>query len=261
MTFQRALIALSIALALGISADELGWAAQQPPGPIVWTPQTPSEEVFVFRVERSPTFTGGGGPLLMGFLLDLTGLNAALQGLMDLSGSFTVEGRPVLWASGGFGFGGSTFRFGGFGAGGGWSFPAREGKPVPFDQVRLGVGLGGLLAERLISEEPWGGFTLGVLAGGGGWTLQLIESVQGDFRDLIENPPRYVELERGFWFALPYLSFETLVFEFIGLKLIGGYGLTISLEDWKLPDGRPVPGGPLGMALLPFVQLMLVFGG
>lgn len=255
MTIKRALMALSIALAIGISVNELAWAAQHP---MVLIVQTPSEELPEYWESR--TFTGGGGPLLMGFLLDLRELNASLQGIMDLSSPLSVGGRQVLWASGGFGFGGSTFRFGGFGAGGEWSFPVRR-EDTPFNQVRLSIGLGGLLAEQLVSETAFGGFVLGILAGGGGWTLQLLESVQGDFRDLIENPPRYVELERGFWFALPYLSFETLVFEFIGLKLIGGYGLTISLEDWKLPDGRPVPGGPLGMTLLPFVQFMLVFGG
>jgi hypothetical protein len=132
---------------------------------------------------------------------------------------------------------------------------------APFDQARLTLGFGGLLVERLISETPFGGLALGVLAGGGSWTLHLIETAQGDFRKLVENPPRYAELERGFWFALPYLAFEAKLIDFLGLRISGGYGITIGLGDWKLPDGQPVPGGPLGSAAFPSFQLMLVFGG
>lgn len=261
---RHALIALGLALGavgLGLGLGLMGeraWAAEPP---LALRPQTPSEEVFVFRLETSRTFTGGGGPLLMGLLFDLDGLNAALHGILDLEGAFTLGERSVLWASGIFGFGGSTFRFGGFSAGRGWSFPVREGAGTPFTQARLGVVLAGLLAERLAAEEAWGGLSLGLLAGRGRWTLRLVQSVRGDFDALLDDPPRYVQLERGFWFALPYVSVESAFFEFLGIKALGGVGLTLSLEDWELPDGLPVPGGPLGTVVLPFVQLMLVFGG
>jgi len=219
--------------------------------------QTPSME-FEWEFEAG-AFTGGGGPLLMGLLLDLGELNASLDGLMDLKGTFTVGERTLLWASGGFGFGGPRLRLGGFGAGGEWSFPTRTEGAI--DQVRLSIGLGGMLAEQLLIEGRAGGLILGILVGGGGWALELIETTSGSFSDIVKDPPRFVDLERGFWFALPYLAFEAKLLDFIGLRASAGYGLTISLSDWELPGGQPVPGGPLGSVLFPYLQLMLVFGG
>jgi hypothetical protein len=102
---------------------------------------------------------------------------------------------------------------------------------------------------------------LGILAGGGGWQLKLIETVSGSFSDLVRDPPHFVDFERGFWFALPYIAFEAKLLDFMGLRMSGGYGITVSLGDWELPGGQPVPGGPFGSTLFPFFQLMLVFGG
>jgi hypothetical protein len=208
---------------------------------------------------REGAFAGAGGPALIGALMDLSELERNFQDLIDIKGDLVFEDQHVFLMGGGGGFGGDDIRLGGFGGGGDWSFTSQE--KAEFDHVSLDLGWGGFLMDQLLFEDQWGGLSVGLVLGGGEWTLRVSKDVQGDFKDLIIKPPLYLELHRSFWLALPYVSMEFRILGFMGLRVGAGYWLSLSTGEWKLPDERVVPGGPLKTMVFPVFQLMVIFGG
>lgn len=220
-----------------------------------WTipePRAPYESEAV-------VFSGGGGPLLLAVKLDLSGLEQALDGLVDIRGDLNLGGQSLFLMKGGGGFGGGHLRLGGMGGGGEWTYAVRG--ESPFDQAMISLSFGGFLIERLMGQTGGVGIAFGAVLGGGSWTLEFSEQVQGGFQEIISAPPHYLKLERPFWNVLPYLAVELKWLDFLGARVSAGYGLSLSFDDWKLPGGQSAPGGPLKSVGFPFVQLMLVFGG
>lgn len=226
--------------------------------------QTPAEEFeYPYSYEgEGGAYSGGGGPLLLSALLPLEELERSLQGLAEIKGDLVWGGQSLFFLQGGEGFGGVDFRIGGFGAGGGWTYAVSSPEALQqgIEEVSIELGVRGLLLETLLVETARGGLSFGAVLGGGSWELRLRGPVRGDFASLVQNPPRQLKLERSFWFAMPYLSFEWKAFPFAGVRLKAGYGFALSFEEWK-HDGDPVPGGPLRSAGFPVVELMLIFGG
>jgi len=203
-------------------------------------------------------FSGGGGPLVMGALLDLSELERSLQGIVQIQGDFSLGGQPVFLLRGGGGFGGPELRFGALGMEGQWTSPIIG--ESQFDRMTLSLGGGGFLMDRLIADTDQGAVSLGVVLGGGEWKLRLNKDAQGDFGKIIRQLV-LLELRRSFWFALPYISTEFRIFDFVGVRFGAGVWAMLSFEDWKIPDGPAAAGGPLRNGLFPLLQLMLVFGG
>lgn len=217
--------------------------------------------VFVGAVPRisaqDGVFFGGGGPIVLGALLDLSELEHSLQGMVKIQGDFKLGTQPIFLMRGGGGFGGSGLRLGGMGVGGQWAFPTSQSE---FDRLTLTLGGGGLLVDQVVTEADRGGLSLGLVIGGGNWSLRLEKGAQGHFEDLVRQPLS-LELNRSFWFAMPYANGELKVLEFMGLRVGAGFWFALSFEDWKLPNGQTATGGPLKSAFFPVLQLMLVFGG
>ena len=230
--------------------------------------QTPGEEFeypYDYYYEyggAEGAYSGGGGPLFMSALLPLDELERSLQGLVDIEGDLVWGGRSLFFLRGGEGFGGFDVRVGGFGAGGGWAYAVSspEAREPGIEEVSIGLRVGGLLLETLLVETARGGLSFGALLGSGSWELELRGPARGDFASLVRNPPRQLKLERSFWFAMPYLSFEWKAFPFAGVRLKAGYGFALSFEEWR-HNGDPVPGGPLRSVGFPALELMLIFGG
>ncbi|OGF57387.1 MAG: hypothetical protein A2Z21_05985 [Candidatus Fraserbacteria bacterium RBG_16_55_9] len=211
------------------------------------------------RAAVGESFSGGGGPLLLGAFLDLSELEQSLQGIVKIQGDFNLgENQSLFLLRGGGGFGGSTLRLGGMGMEGSWTFPVLG--ESAFDRVALTLGGGGFLMDRLIAETDQGGVSLGILIGGGEWRLHLSKSAQGSFGEVIRQPVS-LELHRSFWFASPYLSAEFRMLDFVGLRVGAGVWATLSFDDWNVQNGPPAAGGPLRNVIFPALQFMVVFGG
>lgn len=226
--------------------------------------QTPSwrvpEPQAPFEMEaKAVVFSGGGGPLLLAAELDLSGLERALSGLVDVRGDLNLGGQSLFLMKGGGGFTGGHLRLGGMSAGGEWTYAVRG--ESPFDRAKIELSIGGLLVERLLAQTGGLGVAFGAILGGGSWALEFSEQVNGGFREIIAEPPHYLKLERSFWQALPYLAVEWKWLDFLGARVSAGYGLSLSFGDWELPGGQSAPGGPLESMGFPFVRLMFVFGG
>jgi hypothetical protein len=209
---------------------------------------------------REGAYEGAGGPALIGALIDFKELAESFRGLVNIKGDITFDGKTEIYLMGaGGGFGGDDIRLGGFGGGGHWSFGI--GEKAEFDRVTLELGWGGFMMDQVLVDGRLGAVTVGMVLGGGGWTLQVSKDAQGNFGDLIVKPPLYLELHRSFWMAMPFASIELKILEFMGVRLGGGYWLSLSTEEWKFSDDRTAPGGPLKTMIFPVFQLMVIFGG
>ena len=205
-------------------------------------------------------FEGAGGPVFISALLDLSELERSFHNLIEMKGDLEFNGKPIFLMGGGAGFGGGNeTRFGGIGGGGHWSLIPTG--TAEFNRATLELGWGGFLMDQLLIEGNVGALSVGAVIGGGSWTLHVSKDPQGEFGDLVIKPPLYLELHRSFWLAMPYVSAEFKIFAFVGLRVSAGFWLSISLEEWKLPDDRVVPGGPLKGMIFPVFQVMLAFGG
>ena len=202
-------------------------------------------------------FSGGGGPIVMGAFLDLSELERSLQGMVKIQGDFNFGDQALFLLRGGGGFGGGRLRLGGMGMEGSWTFPVLG--ESEFDRIKLTLGGGGFLMDRLIADTDQGSVSLGVLIGGGEWQLQLSKDAQGSFGEIIRQPVS-LELHRSFWFASPYLSAEFRIFDFVGLRFGVSAWATLSFDEWAVQNGPPAAGGPLRNVVFPALQLMLVFG-
>ncbi len=214
--------------------------------------------VAPWAVAGDGAFSGGGGPLVVGALLDLRELERSLQGIVEIQGDFDLGDQSLFLLRGGGGFGGPELRFGGLGLEGEWSFAVMGNSE--FSRLTLKLGGGGFLMDRLIADTDQGGVSLGAVIGGGEWTVRLSKNAQGSFSEIVRQPVS-LEMHRSFWFASPYVSAEFRIFDFVGLRASAGYWVTLSFEDWKVQDGPVAVGGPLRNVGFPFLQLMLVFGG
>ncbi|HED03626.1 MAG TPA: hypothetical protein ENI60_02525 [Candidatus Fraserbacteria bacterium] len=211
------------------------------------------------RADEGGLFNIGGGPVYLGALLNLSDLAASLQGIR-FPGDLTLGGRKVFLMQGVAGLVGSRLRFGGLGAEGHWTLPLQTN--AEFDQASLSLHYSGLLLEQLaaVSRTAQMGLWLGTIVGRGDWALRLSKTPQGDFSSLVSRPLT-VQLRRSFVFALPYFSMEFKFLSFAGLRVGGGWLITFSLDDWRLPGGQIVGGGPLQSLSAPVFQLMIIIGG
>ena len=220
--------------------------------------QTESMQFDVPEFETgNRTFIGGGGPIAWGALFDLDRLEAALDGVAQFGGDLQFGDRSAYLLMGGGGFGGRQFRTGGAGGGGSWTSPTSAASA--FDQVTLDVSMGGFQIESLVAEHDGFGLSLGALLGRGGWTLTLTRNVSGAFSEIADEPAM-LEMDRSFWFAMPFASVEYKFIPFMGLRLGGGMGATLSFGDWHVSSGPVAPNGPLKNTLFPVIQVMVVFG-
>lgn len=220
--------------------------------------QTDSFQIEIPEIDTNGrTFVGGGGPSFWGAFFELDALEAQLNGMATFDGDFQFSDRSVYLLKGGGGFGGRRIRTGGAGGGGNWTSPASEASA--FDQVTLDFGMGGFQIESLIAEDAGFGLSLGALLGRGNWTLTLSRAVSGSFSEVAARPTT-LKMSRSFWWAMPFVSVEYKFLPFVGLKLGGGMGATLSFGDWEVSTGTVAPGGPLKNTLFPVIQVMIVFG-
>ncbi len=204
-------------------------------------------------------FNGGGGPLMMGALFDLSELKEAFKNTLNISGDINFGEEEYYLMYGGGGFGGSDIRLGGMGASGEWTFPVNG--EAAFDRVLFNVHFGGFMFESVIGSTDQGGLSIGGVLGMGNLELQLIQDFQGSFDDFIADPPLKFAMTRTFWYAQPFVAVEVQLLEFMGVRLSGSYNIGFSLGEWELSDEQEVPGGPLKSMGFPSIQLMVVFGG
>ena len=220
--------------------------------------QTESLQFEIPEIETDGrAFIGGGGPSFWGAFFELDELNEALDAVDEFTGDFQFGDRSAYLLKGGAGFGGRRIRTGGAGAGGQWTVPTREASA--FDQATLKVGMGAFQIENLVNESGGFGLSLGALLGHGDWTLTLTRNASGSFSE-VATQPTTLEMTRSFWLALPFLSMEYKFLPFMGIKVGGGMGATLSFGDWEAKSGNVAPGGPLKSTLFPVIQLMVVFG-
>jgi len=225
---------------------------------VAWA-QSPEVQTFSGKISipvNSGPFLGGGGPLFVAALPDLSALENSVPG---------VHFRPDLGNKGAFllrggaGFGGNpTLRIGGLGAGASWTAPVENS--TEFDTARFSLDYGGVALERLVGVHQRLAASLGLLLGRGSFELQLLRTVSGDFAQVTAQP-NSVQLKRSFLFAQPYLSAEYKLLDFAGLRVTLGYWFSLSLSAWRLSGGGQALGGPLTSLGMPVVQVMLVFGG
>mgnify|MGYP006278145695 CR=1 FL=1 len=221
-------------------------------------PQTQSFQMEVPEIDTNGrTFVGGGGPSFWGAFFDLAALESELSDVAAFDGDLPFADTSVYLLMGGGGFGGRQVRTGGAGAGGSWTSPTSDGSA--FDQATLDFGMGGFQIESLIAEDAGFGVSLGALLGRGDWSLTFSRNVSGSFAEVVAQPTT-LQMSRSFWLAMPYLSMEYKLLDFVGLKLAGGMGATLSFGNWEVSNGTVAPGGPLKNTLFPVVQVMVVFG-
>jgi len=211
------------------------------------------------RADDGNPFNIGGGPVYLSALFDLSGLATSLHGA-KFPGDLSLGQRQLFLMHGSSGLLGSGVRLGGFGAAGRWSLPLQDSSE--FDQASLSLHYSGLLLEQLAATSQSVGvaLSLGTVVGQGDWALQLSKTPTGEFGSLISHPLS-LQLRRSFLFALPYLNLEFKLLPFAGLRMGGGWLITLSLDDWRLPSGQTVSGGPLQSLSAPVFQLMIIIGG
>lgn len=221
-----------------------------------WAQGVQSFSVKLSSPANSGPFLGGGGPLFVGALLDLSGLEASVPGV-HFRPDLGNNGIFLLRGGGGFG-GNEALRMGGLGVGASWTTPVENSSE--FDKARFSLDYGGVTLERLIGTQRQLAAAIGVLLGRGSFELQLFHSVSGDFAQVTAHP-NSVQLKRSFLFAQPYLSAEYKLLDFAGLRVTLGYWFSVSFSGWQLSGGQSVVGGPLTSLGMPVIQIMLVFGG
>lgn len=213
------------------------WAAEPALGQ-----QTSSMKIKIPRDE-----TGWGGPMPGWVILEFKELNELLapQGYKP----FPAEGFFMM---GGGGAGGrkTGWRFGGAGTGG--DVTTERGDKI----AKLSLSFGGFLAEYVLAAQSKYELTVGVLVGGSGAELRLLDHRSKDLQDAILHPPNVV-LERGFFMVHPLAGVQFSLTQWLSVKFLGGYLWTFG-ENWK-QAGKELPGASdtiKGWTL----QLMLIFG-
>lgn len=190
----------------------------------------------------------GGGGFMPGLLfLNLSDLNTVLEA----NGYAPFE--EMIFVMGGGGFGGFIKgpRFGGMGWGGDTSSKLGTRK------AQLSIGFGGFLIEQgLLSAERYS-FSAGIVAGGGGADLKLLDHHSDSFETAISRPPN-TALTRGFFAAEIYGAAEVSLLDWLTLKVYVGYLLTFG-GPWE-QDGNALPGPPKELGA-PIVSFMITFGG
>lgn len=206
-------------------------------------------------------FDGGGGPIIMGAMIDFAELQEAFENTLEIQADFNFGGDEIFTMYGGGGFGGSDFRMGGTIVGREWTFPT-IGESA-FDNVQFSFDIQGLWIERFIQEAPLGGLSIGALLGWANMELRLVQSKTGSFEEYVKNPPLKLSMNRSLWFAQPFVSAEFQVLEFMAIKVTGGYWQGLDFGEWHVSDGdeEAVPGGPMKSLGFPYVQFMILFGG
>lgn len=203
--------------------------------------QTPALEIKLGR-------DGGHGGLMPGWVMpELKELNELLapKGYKPLPS----EGFFVM---GGGGAGGrkTGWRFGGAGTGG--DVTTEHGEKV----AKLSLSFGGFLAEYVLSSQSKYELTVGVLVGGGGAELRLLDHRSKNIQDAILNPPNVV-LARGFFMVHPLAGVQLAVTKWLSVKFLGGYLWTLG-ENWK-QEGKELPGASAGISGWT-LQVLLMLG-
>lgn len=197
--------------------------------------------------KREEGVIGGGGPSVGWLFLEMTVLNTLLEanGFAPLP-----EGMLLMGGSGGGGLL-TGFRFGGWGAGG-------ELSSVQGDRVaRLSLGLGGFLLSYALFSHAMYDAAVGLLIGGGGAELTLLDHHSASFEEAIRTPAHTV-LERGFFLVQPQVSLVYRVLNWLSVKVSAGYMFTVG-GSW-VQEGRELPGPPADFNGWS-VMVMAEFGG
>ena len=191
---------------------------------------------------------GAGGPMPGWIMLDLSELSMVLAA--HGYAPFPIEG---MFTMGGGGWGGflQGWRFGGFGMGGETSSSLGD------KTAKLSLGFGGFfIGYGLYSGDAYD-VMVGTLLGGGGAELSLLDHRSEGFERAITSPPNTV-LQRGFFALQPQLSVAFPIFEWLSLRVSGGYLLTLG-GSWE-QDGQELMGPPANFNAW-VVQVMISFGG
>jgi hypothetical protein len=215
--------------------------------------------ISISAAADSGPYDGGGGPIVMGAMIDFSELQGVFENTLDISPDFELGDDEIFIFYGGGGFGGADFRVGGVAAGNEWTFPTLG--ESPFDSVQLSFDIQGFWVESFISEAPMGGVSVGALLGWADIELRLVQDFSGSFEEFIKSPPLKFSMSRDLWFVQPFVSAEIQVLEFMALKVTGGYWQGLSFGEWHLSDGQSVPGGPMKNIGFPYLQFMILFGG
>lgn len=204
--------------------------------------QTPSMKI---KIPKEGTGWGGLAPGWV--ILELKELNELLTSKSYKP--FPAEGFFVM---GGGGAGGrkTGWRFGGAGTEG--EVTTEQGEKV----AKLSLSFGGFLAEYVLSSQSEYELAVGVLVGGGGAELRLLDHRSKDIQDAILNPPNVV-LERGFFMVHPLAGVQFSLTKWLSLKFLGGYLWTLG-ENWK-QAGKELPGASAGISGWT-LQVLLMFG-
>lgn len=191
---------------------------------------------------------GAGGPMPGWIMLDLSELSTVLTA--NGYAPFPAEG---MFTMGGGGWGGflQGWRFGGFGTGG------ETTSSLGDKTAKLSLGFGGFFVGYGLYSSDAYDVMVGVLLGGGGVELRLLDHRSESFETAITSPSNTV-LQRGFFALQPQLSVALSILEWLSVRISGGYLLTLG-GSWE-QDGKELVGPPASFNAW-VVQAMVSFGG
>jgi len=203
--------------------------------------------------EESRISFGGGGPMCGLFMPDL----AEVNGFLIDSGFSPLD--EMLIVAGGGGHGGviGDLVFGGMGWGAWVESPSDE------KEASLGMGFGGFDVGYAVGGNERSVLTVGVVLGGGGCGLELIEHVVSE---PFEHAPTGIVIEPtrtefGSVFAAiqPYVDMQVQLLDWLGLGVRIGYLLAPFEISWG--DAEIALYSPDLNLSGPFVGFSLRFGG
>ena len=191
---------------------------------------------------------GGGGPMPGWVFLDLSELSSVLE--THGYAPFPPEGMFTMGGGGGGGFL-RGWRFGGAGTGG--EISSSVGNKI----AKFSLNFGGLFVGYGVYASDTYDVTVGALIAGGGAELALLDHHSESFDTAISSPPNTV-LKRGFFALEPQVSVGFSVFEWLSLRVLGGYFVTFG-GSWN-QNGKELVGPPSNFNAW-MVQVIVSFGG
>ncbi len=203
--------------------------------------------------EESRISFGGGGPLVGLFMPDL----AEVNGFLIDSGFSPLD--EMLIVAGGSGRGGviGDLVVGGMGWGGWVESPSDE------KEASLGMGFGGFDVGYAVGGNERSVLTVGVVLGGGGCGLELIEHVVSGAPEAVPLgiiiEPTKLEFGTAFGAIQPYVDMQVQLLDWLGLGVRIGYMLTPFEISWG--DAEIALYSPDLNLSGPFVGFSIVFGG